>query len=323
MTLSPVIETFALVAPLGLCFHDAATGERIGDGLKVSVYPKTKSVKKHRTSALPNRSGVYVLHKAYGLENFPYGKGDDEFWQDNPPQKPYIVEVSDAENRFQSFRFTVDLPVRGIYQWDNAPIVSPAKKLSSIPLYSAPTRKVLGGMSIIRAELRESPENVSPAFPPQVDTELKPASFAVLEAHFDGELVARGIADREGRIALIFPSLSPQSNPLVSPPATATRVSLADQLWDLDLTIKYEPNIFQTSPPDLSESEDEVFPDLRLVLAQATGTIWADAGKTEEYTTATLYLGRELILRSRAEILSPMPDEATVDSSFLFVSPAI
>lgn len=323
MTLSPVIETLYLVAPLGLCFHDAATGERISDGLNVSVYPETTSVRKHRMSAVANRSGVYVLHKAYGLENFPHGTGDAEFWQDNPPQKPYIVEVSDTERRFQSFRFTVDLPVRGIYQWENNPIVSPSKTLSSIPLYSSPTRKVFGGISVIRAELCESPANASPDLPFQDETGLNPASFAVLEARFEGDLVARGIAGRDGKIALLFPSLSPQSNPLVSPPATATRVSLAEQEWELDLTIKYEPNIFQNSPPDLSESDEEVFPDLRLVLAQATGTIWADAGKAEEYTTATLYPGRELILRSRAEIFSPMPDEATADSSFLFVSPAI
>jgi hypothetical protein len=323
MTLSQVIETLSLVAPLGLCFHDAATGERISDGLNVSVYPETKSVRKNRTSAFPNRAGVYVLHRAYGLENFPNGTGDAEFWQDNPPQKSYIVEVSDTENRFQSFQFTVELPVRGIYQWENLPVASPTKKLSSIPLYSAPTRKVFGGISVIRAELRESPANASPNLPAQTDAQLKPVSFAVLEARFDGDLIARGIAGKDGKIALLFPALSPQSNPLVSPPATATRVSLAEQQWLLDLTIKYEPNIFQTSPPNLSESDEEVFPDLRLVLAQGTGTIWADAGKTEEYTTATLYLGRELILRSRAEILSPMPDEATADSSFLFVSPAI
>lgn len=324
MTMSQVIEKFYLVAPLGLCFHDAATGERISDGLNVSVYPETTIVRKNRTSAAPNRSGVYVLHKAYGLENFPHGKGDAEFWQDNPPQKPYIVEVSDTERRFQSFKFTVELPVRGIYQWENIPNVSPARTVSSIPLYSSPTRKVFGGISVIRAELRESPATASPDLPAQ--NELKPASFAVLEARFEGDLVARGIAGRDGKIALLFPSLSPQSNPLVSPPATATQVSLGDQEWELDLTIKYEPNIFQASPsdlPDLSESEEEVFPDLRLVLDQATGTIWADSGKVEEYTTATLYLGRELILRSRAEILSPMPDDAPADSSFLFVSPAI
>lgn len=311
MTPPLIIETFSLVAPLGLCFHDAASGERISDGLSVSVYPATANVRKIRKPALPNRVGVYVLQKAYGLENFPFGKGDAEFWQNNPPRKSYVVEVFDVERRFQPFQFTVELPVKGIYKWENLPSVSPNKNSTSIPLYSAPPRKISGGMAVIRAELREADD--------------VPASFAVLEARFEGNLVARGIADRDGQIVLIFPSLSPQNNPIVSPPATATRISLADQQWILDLTIKYEPNIFQTSPPVLSgDGEEELFPDLRLVLAQAEGTLWADAGQTEEYETATLHLGKELILRSRAEqIQSPMPDAAAANSSVLFVSPAI
>jgi hypothetical protein len=307
MTPLPIIEKLLLVAPLGLCFHDAATGERINEGLNVSVYPATTSARKKRANAFPNRSGVYVLHNAPGLENFSGGAGDAEFWEENPPQKTYIVEVSDSEKRFQSFQFEVQLPVKGIYKWENVPPASPNKNLASIPVYSAPTRKILGGMSVVRAHLREA--------------EGVPAAWAVLEARFEGNLVARGIADRDGQIVLIFPTLAPQSNPLISPPATPTQVSLAEQNWILDLTIKYEPDIFQSSPPVPAESEGEVFPDLRLALAQATGRIWADTEQTEESETATLNLGKELVLRSRAEVTSP--DSAETFSSYLFVSPAI
>jgi len=305
----PNIEKLSLVAPLGLCFHDAATGERVIDGLSVTVYPATQTIWKKRTDARPNRSGVFVLHKADGLGEFTRGAGDDEFWQNNPPRKSFIVEVFDHESRFQPFQFTLKLPVKGIYQWENVPSVSPSKNLSSIPLYSAPTRARLGGMSVIRAELRESLE--------------KAASFAVLEARFNGSLIARGIADRDGRIVLMFPALSPQNNPFTSPPSDATRISLADQKWNLDLTLKYEPRIFQTSPPLSTATDEEVLPDLRLVLAQATGRLWADAEKTESLSTAVLQIGKDLILRSRAApLLSPMPPVETVFSSYLFVSPA-
>ncbi|MEP6902560.1 MAG: hypothetical protein ABJA66_12465 [Actinomycetota bacterium] len=305
----PKIEKLNFVAPLGMCFHDAATGERIIDGLSVSIYPVTKSIYKQRTTALPNRSGVYVLHYAYPLEDFSRGAGDAEFWAANPPQKLFVAEVVDQENRFQTFQFTLKLPVKGIYRWENIPSTSPNKNLSSIPLYSAPARKVTGGMSVIRAELRQN--------------QAKSASWAVLEARFNGNLIARGIADREGQILLIFPALSPQNNPLISPPSNATRISLADQKWMLDLTVKYEPNIFQTSPSFSTENEAEVSPDLRLVLAQSNGRLWANAEKTEVLTTAVLQLGRELILRSHAaQILSPMPISKTAFSSYLFVSPA-
>jgi hypothetical protein len=304
----PIIEKLSLVAPLGLCFHDAATGERVIDGLTVSVYPVApETARKKKTVAYPNRSGVYVVHKAEGLEEFTRGAGDAEFWQNNPPQKPFVVEVLDNENRFQPFQFTLKLPVKGIYQWENVPPVSPNKNVSSIPLYSAPARKVLGAMAVIRAELRESVE--------------KPASFAVLEARFNGSLVARGIADHEGRIVLMFPALSPQNNPIVSPPKDATRISLADQKWNLDLAVKYEPRIFQISLP--FESDRKALPDLRLVLAQANARLWADAEKTENFTTTVLQIGKELILRSRAaQIISPAPPAETVNSSYLFVSPA-
>lgn len=310
MTPLPIIEKLSLVAPLGLCFHDVTTGERINDGLNVSIYAETPVVRKNKVSAFPNRSGVYVLHTAPGLEDFINGAGDAQFWEDNPPQKSYIVEVSDNEKRFQSFQFTVELPVKGIYQWENIPPASPNKNLASVPVYPAPTRKILGGMSVVRAHLRES-ANI-------------PASWAVLEARFEGNLVARGIADRDGQVVLIFPTLAPQSNPLTSPPASATQISLAEQNWLLDLTVKYEPNIFQVSPSIDAEEGEEIFPDLRLVLAQATGRLWADTEQTEEYEAATLNLGRELVLRSRAaEVLSPPPDSETVYSSYLFVSPAI
>jgi len=305
----PNIEKLSLVAPLGLCFHDAATGERVSDGLSVSVYPAANVVRKKRTAAFPNSSGVFVLHNAEGLGEFTRGAGDADFWRENPPQKSFVAEVFDNEYRFQPFRLTLKLPVRGIYQWENLPPASPNKSLSSIPLYSAPSRKILGGMAVIRAELRESDQT--------------PASFAVLEARFDGNLVARGIADRSGRIVLMFPALPPQNNPFTSPPADATRIALADQRWNLDLAVKYEPRIFQPSPPSTAETGEEVLPDLRLVLAQANAKLWANAEKTESFTTAVLLIGRELILRSRAaQILSPAPTAETAFSSYLFVSPA-
>ena len=301
----PIIEKLSLVAPLGLCFHDAATGERVIDGLSVSVYPAAQKIRKKRTEAFPNRSGVFVLHKADGLEEFARGADVSEFEKKEADKKSFIAEIYDNQSRFQPFRLTLKLPVKGIYQWENIPPASPNKNLSSIPLYSAPSRAALGGMSVIRAELRESEE--------------KAASFAVLEARFGGKLIARGIADREGRIVLMFPALAPTNNPLSSPP-NATRVSLADQKWNLDLTLKYEPKVFQTSPPSENETS-EVLPDLRLVLAQKTAKLWANAEKTDSLTTVVLQTGRELILRSRAKTVSPPPAE-TAFSSYLFVSPA-
>lgn len=310
MTTVPIIESFSTPAPLGLCFHDTATGERIFGGLDVSIYPANAGVRKTKTSLNPNRTGVYVLQKIKVLGEFSRGKGDADFWNANPPDKSFVVEVFDLEGRFQAFKFPLDLPVKGIYEWENLPAVSPGGNLKSIPLYSAPTRKNSDAMAIVRAQLR--------------DVGYVPAAFAVLEARFEGVLVARGIADRDGQIALMFPALAPQSNPIVSPPGNSTRITLAEQFWNLDLSVKYQPNIFQTSPPEISiENGEENLPDLKLVLAQAAGTLWADDGQTEEYTTAVLKTSRELVLRSRENANVSPPHSETAFSSFLYVSPAI
>lgn len=307
----PIIESFSVVAPLGLCFHDTATGERVFSGLIVTACPLNDNSAKNETDLIPNRNGVFVLQKIKGLEDFSRGDGSESFWNENPPDKIYVIRVSDRENRFQPFKFTLALPIKGVYEWENIPNSSPNGNLKSVPLYSSLTRKLSGGMSVVRAHFREV-GGVS-------------ASFAVLEARFNGELIARGIAGSDGQIVLIFPALAPQSNPIVSPSNSSTRITLAEQNWDLDLTVKYQPRVFQTSPPQTEvEKREEILPDLKLVLAQAEGTLWADGGQTEEFTTAVLQTGRELVLRSRENAnTSPMSGSETVFSSFLYVSPAL
>lgn len=304
MTLIPIIERFSIIAPLGVCFHDTATGARIFDGLTIFAYPANDGMRKNKTELRPNRQGVYVLQKIKGLEEFSRGGGDDEFWKNNPPEKSYIVEVSDIEKRFQPFQLTVKLPVRGLYKWENIPALSPNKNQESIPLYSAATRKISGGMSVIRTKLQEK-NGVS-------------AANAVLEARFEGKLIARGIADRDGQIVLVFPALAPQSKPLASPPSSSNRISLAEQEWKIDFAVNYQPSIFPPAPPNA----EEILPDLKLVLAQKKGKLWVNDEQSEQFTTAVLQTGKELILRSRKGADTSPPDSETVFLSFLSVKPA-
>jgi hypothetical protein len=307
-----IIDEFTRVAPFGVCFHDSATGLRINDGLEVTVCPALAGVLNKKQFALPNRSGVYVLQRIALPENFSYGSGDAIFWRNNPPQKTHTVKVFDIESRFVPFQFTAVLPVQGLYKWESIPPGSPNRTSLSVPLYSSATRKVAGGTSVVRAQL--------------VEIDDAPASWAVLEAYFSGELVARGIADREGKVALIFPSLPPQTHPFASPPENATRVALGEQKWVLNFIVKYQPDIFQNSPPSQIQNDvfEQVVPDLRLALAQAEGSLWNDRTKTDVFDSAILEFGKELILRSReTELLSPMSIGITTLSSNLFVSPAI
>lgn len=307
-----IIERQTLTAPLGLQFHDAATGAVVADNLEIKVRPANDDLRRRETRAAANRSGVFVAHRVSGLTDFGRGAGDERFWQDNASKKAFIVEVFDLENRFQAFQFQIELPVRGIYRWNSETTSPPAPTAPSIPLYSAPTRKIIGGQAVVRAELWDKNGN-------------QPASFAVLEASFNNRLIARGIAGKDGKIALIFPELAAQSQPLSSPPASSTKIPLQSQFWNLEFAVKYEPTESFMSPPLESTLDSPDLPDLRLALRQRVGRIWADYEQTGELPQTALKLGAELVLRSsRAVVSSPdSPVSATDLSAKLFVSQAV
>ena len=105
-----------------------------------------------------------------------------------PPNKDFVIEVTDEQRRFQPFQFTASLPAEGIFKWDVA-LDSPLSARTTVPLFSAPARSVASGMAAIRADLW--------------DTSLDaPAAWAVIEAFTAGKFLGRGIADEAGRIAV-------------------------------------------------------------------------------------------------------------------------
>jgi hypothetical protein len=298
------------VAALGLQFHDAATGSLVGDGLSVWAFPVGRPAAKR--ALIANRVGVYVLHQAEGLIDLEHGAGDQAFWQNLPSPKQFVIEVNDESSRFQPFQLSVDLPVKGIYQWNGGMNGSPLSPLSSIPLYSSPPRVVPGGMAVLRAELHD----------PFRDGDGGNAGGAMLEL-YDGELlVARGFADEQGRIALIFPYPSPRSFPPGSPPGSplssppvATGPALTDQVWTLKVRAFYSPPV--ASPID--QTTEDPLPDLKSTLAQAEAQLWTDADRTEMLSEVALQFGRELILKSRSPSASPLDDSW---ESVLFITPA-
>lgn len=110
-----LLERQTRLAPLGLCFRDAATGEPVGEGLDVTVYPSANPAA--RTRAFPNRSGAYVVHMAPGLLDATHGAGDDAFWNGPLARKPFTVEVVDQRRRYLPFTFAACLPARGLLSW--------------------------------------------------------------------------------------------------------------------------------------------------------------------------------------------------------------
>jgi hypothetical protein len=306
--LSPVrvLERLTLTAPLGVTFHDAATGSRVGAGLDVSIYAKASPALHVPMRANP--SGVYVLHHAPGLSrDVEFGAGDEEFWTRMsllPPQT-YVMEVVDLERRFQPFSLEIDLPVRGIFRWvsplDTSPPASDAP--ASIPLYSAPARRVPPGMAVVRADLFDA-------------TADAPAAWAAIEATYEGELVARGFADARGQLALIFPYPQPPTfavaSPVESPPASHSP-PLFEQKWDVTLHAGYAGRPTGTLVADT--------PDLRATLGQLSAPpahLWADEVGGAELTGVELQYGRESVLKTQHAISSSPPAQP----SALLITPA-
>lgn len=283
----PVIGRLSRTAPLGLRFWDDVTGKVVGDGLAVTAYPPESPLR--RVEAIVNHAGVYVLSGLPSLSAVEFGNGDDAFWSAPPAKATFKIEVVDAWRRFQPFLLTVEAPVKGIITSPDPAAGSPPATSQGIPLYSAPSRSVPAAMAVLRAELRELKS--------EGDHEGEPASFALLEARMAGRLIARGMADENGSVALLFAYPAPVTHPLGSPPAIsppgAEGPALRDQQWPVELSAN-----FDRLNPEPPFPGGPALPELTDVLNQSPATLWADTDGNEVMTETILGFGRELIVRS-------------------------
>lgn len=281
-----VIESLAITEPLGVQFHDAVTDRIVSDGLVVTGYPLSQPRK--RISAVAGRSGVFSFAKLPGLREFENGHGNETFWN-SPVAQPrlrWVVEVVDAERRFLPFRFEVAIPHRRVYMGDDLSVGSPPE-VRGVPLFSSPSRAVPSSRAVLRAELRK--------WPPPAEKPKKAAAWAVLEARFGGSLLARGVADEEGRVTLIFawPELPHAlSGGSGSPPHGS---ALRQQAWTIQLRAFYQSLTAQSPLPDVVPA----LLDLGDVLAQSPEAIlWTSTAADTPLTDAQLHFGEELIVSS-------------------------
>ncbi|MBX3628701.1 MAG: hypothetical protein KF908_02085 [Nitrosomonas sp.] len=284
-----VLERTVRRAPLGLCVWDIATATHSIAGLEIDVV-----MQKHpqsRVRAFVNRSGIYCAANLPGLHEFELGDTDNaDTWK---ALHRYRVEVRDPADRFLPFSFDIDLPVRGLINWPtswasllqsfvpltegNAP---PARAIEYMPLFSSPGRQVAGPLAVIRAQLRE-------------DGTDRPAAWCLLTVSIDATVHGIGLADREGRVAILFPYPKRPRPELTSPPSVTNSIR-----WDLVLTAYYVPYVsdsVDTPAPDI--------PDLSTVFEQLN----APRTLFPEVSLLQLEYGKPLTVRS-------------ADSSFLFVS---
>jgi hypothetical protein len=274
-----ILERYARVAPLGVRLWDAPTARALADGLVVWAYPEGRP--ERRVRAWPNHSNIFVAHDLPGLREASFGDGDDDYWA-SVPRLRFVVEVNDASRNFQPFSFAARLPARGLAspEW-GSPLSSPLGT-GAVPLFSTPSRTAPLGTAVIRADLWDSLND-------------RPASWAVLEADYEGEVIDRGVADRDGRVVLIFayplaPDLPPvptAGSPIGPPGRGPTRLS-----WPIRLGVRYTP--WPDPVPKV--------PDLCRVLGQPDALFVDFPTATGELT---LEYGRERVVASssRHELL--------------------
>jgi hypothetical protein len=218
----------------------------------VELYPRANPA--GRTVARVNRSGTYVAHRVPGLGEWEQLDAEpDALW--SAAMRPYRVEVHDPMGRYLPIAFDADLPARGLFTWRAGwlsppqPIVLPGEPgsppslmLERVPLFSAPARPVPDPLGVVRAQMR-------------VDGSGRPAPWSLLAVRIDGETRGLGLADREGRVAVLFPYPELPRLSLASPPEAR-----GDFGWEAEL-IAYLP------PPGSPPRSPAELADLEVVFA--------------------------------------------------------
>jgi hypothetical protein len=273
-----IAETVTRTALLGVRFWDRVTGRAIADGLELV---ETRSGLHARSGP----SGVFSFHDLPGLRASSFGAGDAPFWASPPVHTRFTFRLRDGARRFLPFRITdIDLPARGLFAEDCGPASAlagspPDSVVGAVPLFSAPSRIVPGGIAAIRADLEDA-------------TTGQPAAWAVLEASAAGAPVYRGIADERGRVVVFLPYPEVPWHGSSPPPGSQP---LSSQTWQVTLTVRYSPAGASPPFPDPAQGEP---PDLCAVLTQSEGMMLGSASPDTQLGQQTLSFGRELVLRT-------------------------
>lgn len=293
-----VWERVARHAPFGLRLWDVAAATDLAEGLEIDVAVRTRQ--ESRARAVVNRSGIYCASGVPGLREFELSDADDASTQ-SAALRPYRIEVRDPSDRFLPFAFDADLPARGLFTW-LTPWTSPpqpfalptehgsppALMVERVPLFSTPSRPVPEPLAAVRAQLREVGTN-------------RPAAWCLLTVSIDAIVRGIGLADQEGRVAVLFP-YPDRPRPVLTSPPPATN----DFRWSVELAAYYVPRPANTPAP--------VIPDLADVLAQLSSP------RTLFLSTSPLQALPALLLEYRVPLTVRTEITATGLSSFLFVN---
>lgn len=296
MTSVRIMERVSRHCALGIRFWDIAGATSTVDGLEVELFPRANP--QARSALLPNRGGVYVAHTVPSLREFEYSNEAPEvLWA--TALRPYRVKVNDPKSRFLPIEFDADLPARGLFSWlapwmsPPQPIVLPTEEgspppwlLERVPLFSAPSRPVPEPLAVVYAQLREFGS-------------ARDAAWSLLGVSIDGRTRGLGLADAQGRVAVMFPYPEPPRMFLASPPEARNDFS-----WELALTAFWS----SASPAPAVPA----FADL--------GTVLAQLSQPRNVIESALSPALPLRLDYRVPVTARTAGVPPQDASYLFVA---
>jgi hypothetical protein len=236
-----------------------------------------------KITAVSTPSGILGFHGLPGLRRFENSDAEDP-WQTPQATRAFQIQVIDALGRFLPCTFAINVPARGIATFaDNSS--PPWIENGDVPLFSAPSRAVPAGLAIVRAQLR-------------VLRTGGDAALAQVEADYCSAGItrtARGLADEEGRVLLLFPYPEGQHRAFnSSPPGTGGGVT--DQRWTLEFRFFHESTSTPAENPQPGLNPWPEFADYTLRLSQSQVLAWQRESPITPFHEGTLQFGSELNL---------------------------
>lgn len=245
---------------LGIRFWDRVTNRVIADGLQVRAQrlssDRTQRLGKPVVGQMTPSGAIAFFGIATG--EIPAADSTQQLWETIPPEELVVIDLVDRLERFLPMSFVARLPFRGVFRgqgdWLGTSLLRPevgSNAAIGVQLWSAPTRSVLPGQAVIRAQIAIGSGDTPP-----------PAAYALVRVQQpSSDFDYYGMTDRQGTLLL------PMPYPAIPDPATPDTPypSLDQQTFALTITIGYE-----ISPSILPNS---TVPNLESLLSQPPANI--------------------------------------------------
>ncbi|MBC5783423.1 hypothetical protein H8N03_10745 [Ramlibacter sp. USB13] len=263
--LRPGADRLEVWTPFAVMFRDSFDGRVVAAGLRVEL---SDPVTRRMQALEANTQGIFVAHR------LPRIRPEDADASPSP-RRAFGLRVRDLRGRFLPLRLSPELPVAGLLDPDGP--ASPPADLPFIPLYSASTRGLGGGVGLLRAQLRRASDPDAPL------------SWARVELWAGVLRLGEGLADAGGEVLLPCHLPPPRDPPLHGSPPEPD-AGFERNRWDVQLRAYWDPALAA-----------EPVPDLQAVRAQPEVPLLRNAGSPPEPLGAlVLRPGATLVARSDA-----------------------